>query len=78
MFHSNFVISLFGIQGIMQGRIQVCADLALAPAPLLTAKSCKFSLFRGYISQFPLNFDTRPPLFANPGYGPVMCTVTAK
>ena len=35
--------------------------------PLLTAKSCKFSLFWGYIS---VNFDTQPPLFANPGSDP--------
>ena len=34
------------------GRIQVWADLALSPPPLVTAKSCKFSLFGGYISQF--------------------------
>ena len=51
-----------------QGRIQVGADSA--PAPLLTTKSCKFSLFWGHISQFSLNFDTRPPLFANPASGP--------
>ena len=41
-----------------QGRIQVWADSA--PAPLLTTKSCKFSLFWGHISQFSLNFVTRP------------------
>ena len=52
----------------LQGRIQVWADLARAP--LLTTKSCKFSLFWGHISQISLNFDTRPPLFANPGSGP--------
>ena len=54
-----------------QGQIQVWADLAL-PHPLLAAKSCKFSLFWGYISQFPPppQIDTRPPLFANPGSGP--------
>ena len=40
--------------------------------PLLKTKSCKFSLFWGHISQFSLNFDTRPPLFANPGSGPVL------
>ena len=40
-----------------QGRIQVWAGPA--PALLLTAKSCKFSLFWGYIT----NFDTQPPLF---------------
>ena len=54
-----------------QGQIQVWVDLTL-PLPLLTAKSCKFSLFWGYISQFPPNFDTQPPeLFANPGSSPV-------
>ena len=40
------------------------------PLPFLTAKSCKFSLFWGYISYInslpPPNFDTRPPLFENP------------
>ena len=39
------------------------------PGPLLMTKSCKFSLFWGH-SQFSLNFDTQPPLFANPGSGP--------
>ena len=52
-----------------QGRIQVWTDLALPP-PFLTTKSCKFSLFWGRISQFSLNFDTQPPLFANPGSDP--------
>ena len=56
--------------GTIQGRIQVWADSA--PAPLLTTKSCKFSLFWGHISQFSLNFDTRPPLFANPASGPAI------
>ena len=47
-----------------QGRIQVWADLA-RPCHLsfLTAKSCKFKLFWGYISQFHPNFNTWPPLF---------------
>ena len=44
-----------------QGRIMVWADPA--PAPFLTAKSAYF----GAIST---NFDTRPPLSANPGSGP--------
>ena len=51
--------------------VQVWASLALAP--LLTTKSCKFSLFWGHISQFSLNFDTRPPLFANPGFRSCLC-----
>ena len=41
-----------------QGWIQVPADLP--PLPFLTAKSCKFNLFWGYISQLQPNFDTRP------------------
>ena len=40
------------------------------PGPLLTAKSCKFSLFLGYISQSSSPLDTRPPLFTNPGSDP--------
>ena len=62
-----------------QGRIQVWANSARHP--LLTAKSCKFSLFWGSISQFPSNFDTCPPppfffcfwvFFANPGSSPAL------
>ena len=58
-----------------QGRIQAWADPALPPP--LTGKSCKFSLFWGDISQISPNFDTWPPLFANPGSGPG-CTVLWK
>ena len=38
------------------------------PLSLVTAKSCKFSLFWGYISAS--NSYTLSPLFANPGSGP--------
>ena len=43
-----------------------CGPVRSGP-PLLTAKSCKFSLYWGYISQFHPNFDTRLPIFANSG-----------
>ena len=43
------------------------------PPPLWTAKSCKFSLFWGYISQFPPNFDTVPS-FLQILDGPGLCS----
>ena len=47
-----------------QGRIQVWADLALAS--FLTANHANSAYFAAISS----NFDTRPPLFANPVSGP--------
>ena len=46
----------------VQGRIQVWAESA--PAPLLTAKLCKFSQFWGYISySAPLYKDSAPSFY---------------
>ena len=44
------------------------------PPTLLTTKSCKVSLFWGHISQFSLNFDTRPPLFCKSSVWPWLCS----
>ena len=44
-----------------QGRIHVWSKSA--PAPLLTDKSCKFSLFWGYISHLAPLLDLGPPFY---------------
>ena len=43
------------------------------PPPLLTAKSCKCSLFGATSANFPpiSTLESRPPLVANPGSSPV-------
>ena len=54
---------------MLQGQIQVWADLALAP--LLTTKSCKFSLFEVVSANFP-SISILGPLFLQI-LGPALC-----
>ena len=53
--------------GVFKGRIQVWADRPHTPPPFWQLNYANSAYFRAISA----NFDTRPPLFANPGSGPV-------